>query len=211
MQNDGLLTGLPKIGWTGHKKRLTVSSLTLEHELCVIDCKAALTECVRERSNLSLIEFSTWPRLYQLHAFRSATGVKVLVKPDGFIRIGDTDALRTNSEQNFFLEVDRSTESQIILAQRLLCYRDYARNGMASSRLRQSTPAHKKIAFRILLVLHSEERRDNIAKHLLTLSPPVRTLVWLSTQEEFLRDPLGCVWLRPGDYLRESPTKIAML
>jgi hypothetical protein len=32
------------------------------------------------------------------------------------------------------------------------------------------------------------------------MSPPVLSQVWLTTQEELLRDPLGAIWLRPQDY-----------
>ena len=32
------------------------------------------------------------------------------------------------------------------------------------------------------------------------IDPPIKTMVWLTTMPEMLRDPLGPIWIRPVDY-----------
>jgi hypothetical protein len=52
---------------------------------------------------------------------------------------------------------------------------------------------YKGFAFRVLMVFRNAEWPNNCAETLLRVNPPVLILVWLATQEDFLRDPLGAV------------------
>jgi len=58
----------------------------------------------------------------------------------------------------------------------------------------------KDVPFQVLFVCKSEERRDNIAKKLLEMRPPVLTQAMLSTFAEVCADPLGQIWRQPADY-----------
>jgi hypothetical protein len=151
-------------------------------------------------------EFSTWPALYQFKACRPS-GERVTVKPDGFIRIHETEAGGL-SEHTFFLEVDRSTETLDVLAQRCHCYLDYYRSGGFAICNGSSRGEYKEFPFRVIVVCKSTERRDNLAGRLLQNSPPIGTQVWLATTAQVVNDPLAAIWLRPTDY-RNSTTREA--
>lgn len=203
----GYLTAYPKISASSFEKRAQVSILTLRHELEIMDVKATLSAAIAKTKRFTIAEFSTWPLLYQFTARRPSTGnapsAEVLVKPDGFIRIHEQESDGGLSEHTFFLEVDRSTETQDTLAIKASCYNDFYRRGGLAVRNGQPASAYTDFPFRVLFVLKSTERRDNIANRLLQNNPPVLTQVWLTTREEITTDPLGAIWVRPIDY-RES-------
>jgi hypothetical protein len=128
LRDHGHLADYPKFGVTDLDKRAHVSDLTLRHELDVMDVKTAIVRAISKTEQFKVAEFSTWPLLYQFIACRPR-GQKVTVKPDGFIRIHEKEADGGLSEYAFFLEVDRSTESLDVLAERCHCYLDYYRSG----------------------------------------------------------------------------------
>ncbi|MGH8656228.1 MAG: hypothetical protein ACREUI_03230, partial [Burkholderiales bacterium] len=43
-------------------------------------------------------------------------------------------------------------------------------------------------------------RRNKMAERLLQNTPPVLTMVWLTTFPEITTDSLGAIWMRPLDY-----------
>lgn len=204
-----ILKDYPRITWLNLEKRVQVSELTLRHELDVMDAKAALTVALNQTEQFAVSEFATWPALYQFTAakpkpagqYRSES---MMVKPDGFMRVQqvgeDENADTVGDSQLFFLEIDRSTESQDALALKAHGYRDYFQSGGLAQRHGYTAADYKRFAFRVLMVFRNAERRNNCAETLLRMSPPVLTLVWLTTQEELLHDPLGAIWLRPLDY-----------
>lgn len=199
LHREGLLTGYPLAHWESLKKRVQVSDLTLRHELAVMDVKAALSSAIAKTKRFSVAQFSTWPLLYQFKAFQP-DGKAIVLKPDGFIRIGEKAERNEEFEHTFFLEVDRSTETLDTLARKAHCYRDfYTRGGMAE---RQGRPRSefKEHPFRVLMVFRTAERRNNMAEQLLLATPPMRTFVWLTTLEEMTQNPLGPIWLTPAAY-----------
>ena len=201
LHEHGVLVDYSDLSWAYLQKRSQVSDLTLRHELDVMDVRAALTLAVRSLRGFDVEEFSTWPMLYQFEAC-GTDGRSVLVKPDGLIRIRETDLEGTLYEHTFFLEVDRSTETQEILAERAACYRDYYRSGALARQLHGQDAKPEDVPFRVLFVFKTAERRNNAAERLLRLHPPVLRQAWLTTFEEMTRDPLGPIWVRPQDYLK---------
>jgi hypothetical protein len=103
-------------------------------------------------------------------------------------------------EHFFFLEVDRSTESRETLARRVFGYQDFYRRGALAVRYGSTPEDYKDFPFRVLMVLLTEERRNNMAERLLQNDPPALTMVWLTTFAEVIADPLGPIWMRPIDY-----------
>ena len=196
---NGHLAGYPQFDRPFLEKRMQVSPLTLRHELEVIDVKAAMVSAIRATSNFSVSEFSTWPAIHEFRAQRH-DGQIVLVKPDGFIRVEERETDHAISEHTFFLELDRSTESLDILAGKADCYRDFYRRGGLALKHGQPATEFDQFPFRVLFVLKSSDRQQNIAQRLLALSPPILTQVWMTTLGELLDDPLGRVWLRPVDF-----------
>ena len=204
LTDHGQLSEFPKLPVSALEKRAQVSAMTLRHELDIMDVKAALCSAIAKTHNFTVPEFSTWPVLYEFMARRPAAkgspSTDVLVKPDGFIRIHEQKPDGGLSEHTYFLEVDRSTETLDTLALRAACYNDYYRRGGLAVRNGQPASAYKDFPFRVLFVLKSVERRDNIGKRLLQNNPPILTQVWLTTFEEVATNPLGSIWLRPVDF-----------
>jgi hypothetical protein len=200
LSNGNLLSGFPQLSVTAFEKRAAVSALTIRHELEVMDVKAAFHSALRKSERFSVAEFSTWPRLHEFKASRTGGGVEVLVKPDGFIRIHEKEKDGGASEHTFFLEVDRSTETQGTLVNRAACYLDYYKSGGFAVANGASRSAYKEFPFRVLVVLKNAERRNNTAERLLQNWPPIRTMVYLSTLPEVLTNPTGAIWALPVDY-----------
>ena len=195
----GCLSDYPKLGLDALQKRAQVSELTLRHELEVMDVKATLMGAVAETPAFSTAEFSTWPLLYQFSAHRPSAGTEVVVKPDGFLRIMEQKNGETY-EHTFFLEVDRSTETQDTLGERTASYLHYYQSGGLAVRHRKPRSVYKDFPFRVLMVFKNAERRNNTAERLLHNNPPILTIAWLTTRAEVLADPLGSIWIRPVDY-----------
>jgi len=201
LQKEGVLSDYPQIGVLSLQKRAQVSALTLRHELEVMDVKTAFHSAIRGTDRFTVDEFSTWPLLYQFEALRTGRGsMKVLVKPDGFIRIHEKEADGGLSEHTFFLEVDRSSEVQAALVSKAVCYLDYYRSGGFAVRNGAAHSAFRDFPFRVLMVFKNPERRNNTAERLLQSTPPILTQVWLSTFQEVTASPLAAIWTNPADY-----------
>ena len=196
---------------TSFSKRAAISELTLRHELEVLDVKVAFHEAAKSRENLSLAEFSTWPRLYEFSVRDTNarySGIKT-VKPDGYVRIHEKEIDSSTWEHLFFLEIDRSTEKLDTLVQKAACYVRWYREGGMAVRFGKSAEEYKDVPFRMLIVCKSKERRDNIAKMLVVMDPPILTQVLLSTLTEVCADPLGPIWRIPADRERMSTTLLS--
>jgi hypothetical protein len=201
LQEQGVLARYPLFDLPTLDRRARVSDLTIRHELEVMDVKTAFHAAIKKMSAFGIDAFSTWPLLNEFTAFRPGyDGAEVPVKPDGFIRIHETDAAGGKFERAFFLEVDRSNEVQETLVAKAGCYLDYYRRGGFAVRNGATRDEYKKFPFRVLMVFKTAERRNNAALRLLQNTPPILTLVYLSTFEEVTRDPTGMIWIRPLDY-----------
>ena len=127
---DGL-SRYPEIPWNTFYKRTQIAESTLRHELTVSDVRVALLSAIRERTDLELIELTTWPSLTQFEArFRAKRDgltfkKAVTVRPDGFLRLRQNFPNRPPREFRFYLEVDRSTESQSVLLEKAKAYQDH--------------------------------------------------------------------------------------
>jgi hypothetical protein len=200
LDEQGILAEYPPFDLPMLDKRANVSDLTLRHELEIIDVKAAFHEAMKTTKALRLVEFSTWPLLYQFEVSRPGYGgAEILVKPDGFIRFSqrqDGGIL----EHAFFLEVDRSTETLETLIARAGCYQDYYKSGGFAVRNGGTRLEYRQYPFRILMVFKTAERRNNCAERLLQCNPPIYTQVCLSTFDEVISKPLGTIWITPADY-----------
>jgi hypothetical protein len=157
--------------------------------------KAWATAIARNES-LRLAEFSTWPTLYQFKACRS-NGERVIVKPDGFIRIHEKESDGGISGHTFFLEVDRSTEALDVLRQRAHSYLDYYRSGGFAIRRGGRSDEYKKFPFRVFWVCKSVQRQQNIIERFYAGTPPILMQALIGTLEDAANDPLGENWMTP--------------
>jgi hypothetical protein len=199
LSHGGHISDYPRLTWEKLERRVQVSDLTIRHELAVMNVKAAFCAALRSRPTFNMAEFSTWPKLLEFNTFHPATGVKLTVKPDGFIRVREKESDGGDSEHIFFLEVDRSTEVQERLSNKVLCYLNYYKHGGLAVRFGQNREAFRDFPFRVLIVCKSAERRDNIAIRLTKKTPPVRTFAMLTTIDEMAANPLGAIWVQPAD------------
>lgn len=199
------LDGYPAISDGEFELRSRVSALTLRHELAVMDVKAALVPAISNLPNFRIAECMTWPLLAEFSLARPASNgygaVNVTVKPDGFLCVHEHDDAGVN-EYCFYLEVDRGTESQRVLAERAIAYRAHFRSGGFAEARNGRREAFEEYPFRVLAIFKTVERRNNAAERLLLIDPPIKTILWLTTMPEVLRDPLGSIWMRPVDYQR---------
>jgi hypothetical protein len=203
LQEEGQLSGYPKLDRTALLKRSQVSDMTLQHELQVMTVKAALVSALRTLDRFDVAEFSTWPLLSQFSVRRSAidpmeSGEQV-VKPDGFMRVRE-HADGRKFEHAYFLELDRSNETQEKLGRKAIAYLEYYRSGGFAERNGRPRSEKKDFPFLVLFTCKSAARRDNAIERLLTNDPPTLTQAWLTTFDEVTTDPLGSIWIRPRDY-----------
>jgi hypothetical protein len=200
LNERGALDGLPRLDAGAAERRTRVSPLTLRHELAVMDVRAAFHAAISRVPPLTIETFTTWPLLSQFYASAIPGGPETLCRPDGFICIAERESDGNVSDHYAFLEVDRSTESQGVLAAKAVLYRDfYARGGLAA-RFGRPRSEWKAWPFRLLVICPNEERRNNLAERLLQLKVPILTQVWITTIAQVLSDPLGPIWLQPVDY-----------
>ena len=206
LREKGKLANYSHIPQSSLAKRAHVSDLTLQHELEVMDVKAALHAGIRNTEGFSIAEFSTWPLLYQFEVSPpSSGGAKTLVKPDGFIRVHKKESDTEILEHVYYLELDRSTEVQKTLVARGSAYLRYYTSGGFAERNGAPRSAYKDYPFRVLMVFQNAERRNNTAEEFLRVNPPIYK-VWLTTLAEIKADPLGAIWIWPGSY-REATQK----
>jgi len=192
----GILKDYPPFEKPVLENRGRVSDITLRHELEVMDVKVAFYCKARTSERFSIVEFTTWPRLNEFVCARTSARIK----PDGFIRIRENGTGGCTTVHALFLELDRSTETQSVLLHRATCYLDHYRSGGFARRFGAERSQYKNHPFRVLYVLQTEERRNNIAERLLRCHPPLLTQVWLTTSRQITTDPFGAIWIRPVDY-----------
>jgi Replication-relaxation len=203
LKRHNQLGGFPVITDAEFEARSRVSPLTLRHELECASVKAALHSALARLPDTFKIECTTWPLMCQFRArLPSASGygaTSVIVKPDGFLSFHQRDADGI-AEHCFYLEVDRGTAAQKVLAERAACYRAHYRSGNFAESRGGTREEFEQYPFRVLAVFKTAERRNNAAERLLAINPPLKTMVWLTTMPEMLRDPLGPIWVQPADY-----------
>lgn len=200
LQDKGILSEYPSLSLTTLENRANVRELTIQHELQIMDVKAAFHVALAKEGKSSIERFSTWPLLHQFEVSRPGYGPDIRVKPDGFIRIHEREAGGKGYAHDFFLEVDRSSEKLDTLVNKAVCYLEYYRTGGFAERNGAARTDYKDFPFRVLMVLESAERRNNLAERLAHNTPPILTHSWLTTFAEATADPLGPVWIQPKDY-----------
>jgi len=201
LKENGNLDNYPAFDLPLLDRRARVSELTIRHELEVMDVKTAFHAAIKSAPAFQISTFSTWPLLNEFKAFRPGFNAnEVLLKPDGFVRIVETVTKDEKFTRTFFLEVDRSSETQDVLVGKAGCYYDYYKSGGFALRNRASREDYKQFPFRVLMVFKTAERRNNTAERLLQSNLPIGKQFCLTTFDEVTRDPLGAIWIRLFEY-----------
>ena len=74
---DGRLADFPTLGVKSFEARARVSDRTIQHELEIMDVKAAFHSALAPSKKFSLLEFGTWPLLYQFEASSTGDGMDI--------------------------------------------------------------------------------------------------------------------------------------
>jgi hypothetical protein len=122
---------------------------------------------VKNIPSLSVAEFCTWPMLHEFTVYHPGrNGAEMPMRPDGFIRLHQTEN-GEKFEHAFFLELDRSNETQNKLISKAICYFEHYKSGDFAIRSGGTREDFKKFPFRVLMVVPNSERRNNTAERLL--------------------------------------------
>lgn len=200
LQDKGILSEYPSFSLTTLENRANVSELTISHELKIMDVKAAFHAALSKSEKFAIDRFSTWPLLYQFEVSPPGYGADIRIKPDGFLRIHEKEAGTKGYAHECFLEVDRSSEQLDTLINKAVCYLEYYRTGGYAERNGAARSEYKDFPFRVLMVLKSAVRRNNLAERLAHNTPAILTHTWLTTLGDVTSDPLGTIWIQPKDY-----------
>jgi len=203
LQDTGRLGDYPRITYPMFKRRIDVSDQTKAHELAVMDVKAAFYRAAKDHPQVSIAEFSTWPRLFRFRV-RLPSGRMAWLCPDAFIRLHEKADDGSVHESLFYAEIDRSTESHDILRRKASGYLDHFQTGGMAIKFGQPREEYKQFGFRVLWVFRNAERRNNAGQAFLTNRPPVTTQAWMTTMSELLDGPLHAVWTRPIDLMNST-------
>jgi hypothetical protein len=169
-----------------------VSPRMIRHERMLADCQFALTARADEQD--CLVDFSNDPEKAAFCVNCSDHALAETVRPDGFCSI--QTGFRTPKDF-FFIEIDRSTETQGHLIHLGKQYRSYRRSGEFTARFGNQYEANQP-SFRVLLIMKSPQRLENTLKNL-RFHAGVGTLFWLTVFDSFVRDPFGRIWRCPAD------------
>ena len=202
LKRNGRLDGHSDITSSSFKRRIRVADTTLQHELDVMEAKASFHSMARA-VDLQILEFTTWPKRIEFSVTRPDTRASMITRPDGFIHLQTQKRNGNPRNHRFFLEVDRSTESLKVLANRIACYWRFYKEGGFSHRLGKERSAFRQFPYRVLITCQSIERRNSIAI-MLAATVAVRNFVCLSTLGEVTTNPLAPVWVTPAAYRNES-------
>lgn len=206
LHDIGILKEYPTVSKSSFIQRVQVKTSTLRHELEVMDVKTAFCGALLNSEEFEVTEFSTWPALYRFTAQSPGLGFNGSsernINPDGYIKVNRKDGTGGFS---FFIEIDRSTEKQEILAMKAACYVDFYKSGGFAARHGAPRSDFAAFPFRILFVCMNTERRNNAAAKMLTFPTPIYRQAWLTTLPEVLASPLGKIWTCPSDF--EEATK----
>ena len=200
LNQHGHLSDYPPLSVSSFENRANVSGRTITHELEIMDVKAAFHRALSQSPTFSILEFSTWPQLIQFKIPHPVRGGDMLVKPDGFIRIHETEEGANGFVHDCFLELDRSSKDQVRLTNQAAYYLHYYKSGGFAERNGGARSEFKEYQFRVLMVLKTAERRNNTAERLAQNNPPILRQAWLTTFAEVTTDPLGAIWIQPSDY-----------
>ncbi|HMP08280.1 MAG TPA: replication-relaxation family protein [Lacipirellulaceae bacterium] len=155
-------------------RRMRVSPLTLAHELAVAHVRTAFTLALRGHERYSLERFDVVPRRFE------------------FTVLHDGDDVFAH---DFFLEVDRGTETLARVVGKCVHYREYYRSGGYAKHCGGNENEAKAYPFRVLVVCGSSQRRDNLLVSLRAVNPPIVSMVLIATREIGAGDLLFGSWI----------------
>jgi hypothetical protein len=196
LTEHGVLQGFSPKEWDQKlRKRFTMAASTLEHELAILEVRAAMVPAIDTHPGHKVMEFGTWPEAFAFKTKLVEEGKvrTVTQKPDGYLCIAKHGLDGRRAFLHFFIEVDRGTEELKTLASKAERYREHYRSGGFADWLGQPRGSYRAHPFRVLMVLPSSERAANVARAI-----GASKQVWISTHQDVRTNPLGAIWTVPG-------------
>ncbi|MFC1601905.1 replication-relaxation family protein, partial [Candidatus Sumerlaeota bacterium] len=126
----GVLPQITAAVWDSKmRKRFSgIKNSTIEHEIGMLDIKAALAPAIQKQAHLRIIDFGIWPQAYEFKFQRG--GSFPTFQPDGFLAVAEhRPAEAQPTVQYFYLELDRGTESLDKITEKMKAYRYHLREG----------------------------------------------------------------------------------
>jgi hypothetical protein len=207
LEGTGALQMFPAFrNWKQAAKRLSVSPLTIQHELEVMDVRAAIVAAVHNQPKLSIAQISTWPAMIAFEAYNS-NGERVEIRPDGLLRVVERSDTVKERDHWFFIEVDRSTESQTKLMERLFCYYNYYDQVKRELRSGRDFEIRDRFPFRVLITCRSDARCNELLEQLFVCGKRTAALIWITPMSEAKSNPLSAIWRTAGmvDQMKTRP------
>jgi len=175
------------------------TATTIDHEIGMLDIKAALKVAIERHAHLKVVEFGVWPRFYE---FQVPKGGRIATQqPDGFVHVVEHRPGRDDvSHHYFYIEFDRGREQQDTLVEKAEGYKHHFKGGNFARSLGFPHAHRNEHPFRVLFVFDQKDshaRRDNIAERLSEAG--IGTQTPLTTLGELVADPLGAIWITPRD------------
>jgi hypothetical protein len=199
LRQRGHLDDYPRLTWVTMSRRLKVSDLTLAHELDVGSVKAAFHRAARERGDTKIDLAVTWPRLLRFRVRPPHQAESANVSPDGFIRLTHTSDNQVVRQMDFFIEVDRSTETLSRIVERMQGYVAYFSTGGYAKRQGVNDAQAKDFPFRVLWTFRTKARQDGFLESCRKHVHPVHKMAWTTVHDMACQNPFGAVWRRPID------------
>ncbi len=203
LAEHGLIPQFTAQDWEGKlRKRCAdpIAASVLQHEIGLLDIKAALQSGLANRPHLKIIEFGIWPLPYQFVVLRN--GRPTIQKPDGFLHVAEFRPNEASPRSHYFyLELDRGSQDLDKITAKVEAYRHHLRKGGFLRHLGLPEASIDDHPFRVLFILETKEphkRRHNILERLAQVG--VQTRVSVTSLSELLADPLGPIWLTPAAY-----------
>jgi hypothetical protein len=176
------------------KRFEAISPLTIQHELGLLDVRAALEPALGALAHIKVIRFGVWPLEHEFHVRRGDRRVRQ--RPDGYLCFAEHSPLRDEPVcRHFYIEYDRGTESLETIATKAEGYRHHHRTGGFCRWLGRPGDQPRDHPFRVLFVVPSAGRMRSMLARLAQAGE--RRRAWLTTLDELTADPLGGIWTYP--------------
>jgi len=199
LRSRGLLPTAAGENWEAIRKRFANwKPTTIDHEIGMLDIKAAMKLAIESHAHLKVIDFGVWPRAYE---FKVPKGGRVTTQqPDGFLQVAEHRPGRGDVIHHYFyIEFDRGGEQQDTLVEKAEGYRYHLRSGnfAKSFGLPEAKPSDRP--FRALFVFDQKDtqtRRNNVAERIAETG--IARLTPMTSLAELVADPLGKIWITPA-------------
>jgi hypothetical protein len=176
------------------KRFEAISPLTIQHELGLLDVRAALEPTLGALAHIKVIRFGVWPLEHEFYVRRGDRRVRQ--RPDGYLCFAEHSPLRDRpAYRHFYIEYDRGTESLETIAIKAEGYRNHHRTGGFCRWLGRPGDQPRDNPFRVLFIAPSAGRIRSMLARLGQAGE--RRRAWLTTLDELTADPLGAIWVYP--------------